>query len=196
MDLQHTRQALESAGVSFERGLSNQELTAAEQRFRFRFPPDLREFLAFALPTGPGFPNWREVDDPGLLGALAAPLEGIKFDIEHNSFWPSEWGVRPVDLRGAFEIARTHVDRAPKLIPVIGHRYMPDQPFAADNPVFSVHQTDIIYYGANLENYLNNEYHHYFGTPEYVLPKTIRHIEFWSWLVELNSGELPERVPR
>jgi len=65
---------------------------------------------------------------------------------------------------------------------------LPDRPPAPGNPVFSVYQTDIIYYGGDLENYLCNEYHYYFGTPQYVaLPSQIRSIEFWSWLVELNA---------
>jgi len=33
------------------------------------------------------------------------------------------------------------------------------------NPVFSVHQTDIIYYGSDLEHYLHKEFYYYFGTP-------------------------------
>jgi hypothetical protein len=61
---------------------------------------------------------------------------------------------------------------------------MPDRPTRAGNPVISVHQTDLIYYGTTLENYLHNEYHHFFGTPAYNLQGEARRIDFWSSLIE------------
>jgi hypothetical protein len=50
----------------------------------------------------------------------------------------------------------------------------------------SVYQTDIIYYGANLRNYFENEFHYYFKTPEYSVEAPIREIELWSRLVAEN----------
>jgi len=187
MDLEHCRAVLERAGVKFDSGLTAVEFEAAEARFGFTFPPDLRAFLAFALPTGGGAPEWRDLENPGLIRTMGWPLEGMCFDIEHNAFWPSEWGERPVELSEAFEIARGHVARAPKLIPVFSHRYLPDRPATAGNPVFSVYQTDIIHYGSDLENYLHNAFYYYFGTPDHSLGTNIRDIEFWSWLVALNE---------
>ena len=95
-------------------------------------------------------------------------------------FWPAEWGERPASLDEAFAIAKTAVEQAPTLIPILGHRYLPDRPNEAGNPVFSVYQTVIIYYGSNLADYLENE----FGRSEYALNGEIRHIEFWTWIVE------------
>lgn len=187
MNVEHCQQVLRAAGVDFERGLSTSELRAAERRFGFVFPPDLAEFLAFGLPVGKGFPTWRHLDDAELTGSFDWPYEGVCFDIEHNAFWPVEWGPRPEDLRRAFEIARDHIAGAPVLIPLRGHRYLAGAPNSSGNPVFSVYQTDIILYGVDLENYLQNEYHYFFGTPAYSLPTTPRKIEFWSWLVELNE---------
>ena len=187
MDLEHCRAVLERAGVKFDSGLTPVEFEAAEARFGFTFPPDLRALLAFALPTGGSAPTWRDLENPGLIRTMSWPLEGMCFDIEHNVFWPSEWGERPVELAEACEIARGHVARAPKLIPVFSHRYLPDRPATAGNPVFSVYQTDIIYYGSDLENYLHNAFYYYFGTPDYSLGTSIRDIEFWSWLVALNE---------
>ena len=187
MNLEHCHSTLIHAGVAFDPGLTPSEFAAVEDRFRFTFPPDLREFLAFALPRGRGFPNWRAIEDPALAESFRTPLEGICFDIEHNAFWPVEWGEKPGDLRVAFDIAAQEVAKAPRLVPIIGHRYIPDRPSVIDNPIFSVHQTDIIYYGGHLQNYLENEFNYYFGTPEYQLPASIRVIEFWSWLVELNA---------
>jgi len=39
-----------------------------------------------------------------------------------------------------------------------------------------------VYYGTNLQNYLENEFHYYFKTPEYRLQDQIREIEFWAKL--------------
>ena len=66
--------------------------------------------------------------------------------------------------------------RSPKLIPVYSHRMMPDEPQAAGNPVFSVHQTDIIYYGSDLADYLRHE----FSLPgREPWPSQTRAIRFW-----------------
>jgi len=40
-------------------------------------------------------------------------------------------------------------------IPVYSHRYLPSEPKATGNPVLSVHQTDIIYYGNDLASYFS-----------------------------------------
>jgi hypothetical protein len=66
---------------------------------------------------------------------------------------------------------------APKLIPIYHHRMMPDEPHLKGNPVFSVWQTDIIYYGFDLEDYLRHE----FVLPgRKAWPETIRPIRFWN----------------
>jgi hypothetical protein len=53
---------------------------------------------------------------------------------------------------------------------------LPDRPNLPGNPVLSVHQTDIIYYGFDLEDYFRNE----FGLPNRKpWPAAIRPIEFW-----------------
>jgi len=46
----------------------------------------------------------------------------------------------------------------PRLVPVLGHRYLTVYPCSSNNPVFSIWQTDIIYYGTNLGAYLTNEF--------------------------------------
>ncbi|MFX8441345.1 hypothetical protein ABTL81_20405, partial [Acinetobacter baumannii] len=79
------------------------------------------------------------------------------FDVENNAFWLAEWGSRPTETIARREIVQAAVAAAPTLIPLIGHRFLPSEPNEAGNPVFSVYQTDIIYYGANLEHYFNNE---------------------------------------
>ena len=115
---------------------------------------------------------------------LAWPLEGMLFDIEHNDFWLPEWGERPADEGARHEIAAAAVRAAPPLIPLYSHRYLPADPHEAGNPVLSVYQTDIIYYGANLEHYLANEFDRPRGDSGWLDAPTIRHIRFWSDIIE------------
>jgi hypothetical protein len=168
--------------VVFAPGLTDPEIQRAEQSYELVFPPDLREFLMVGLPVSDGWVNWREIDSHKIRERLNWPWEGICFDIEHNVFWPREWGPTPLSLPEAFAYAKQKVDAAPKLIPIYSHRYLPNRPLTAGNPVFSLYQTDIIYYGANLWDYLESEFH--FESPTHRLREPIRQIEFWSWLIE------------
>jgi hypothetical protein len=184
MDLQYYREVLERAGVIFETGLSQAEIQELEQKYGFVFPPDLKDFLMFALPISNGFLNWRQASNEEIVRSLSWPYEGMCFEIEQNSFWLKEWGRSPVSLDEAFAIARKAIEHAPTLIPINGHRYIPDRPCESGNPVFSVYQTDIIYYGRDLADYLGNEFRYYFGRSEYSLGSEIKHIEFWSRFAE------------
>jgi hypothetical protein len=184
MNLNSIRIALETSGVVFAPGLTAEEVKRAEKRFQICFPEDLRRLLMFALPTGRDFPNWRDLDDPALGKFLSWPLLGLWFDVQHNQFWRSEWGVKPVDADAAYELLRSRIESVPKLIPIFGHRYMPDRPGESGNPIFSVYQTDIIYYGCDLEAYLRREFCDGFGDRAHAISGECRQIEFWSSLVQ------------
>jgi hypothetical protein len=147
-----------SQQVSFEPGLSDAEFADVEARFKFAFPPELRTMLATALPVAQGFPNWRAGPEEELEAMLDWPGEGICFDVERNGFWLDAWGVRPMNSDDACDIAREHIADAPTLIPIYAHRYIPDEPAKEGNPVFSVHQSDIIHYGRDLADYLQREF--------------------------------------
>ena len=162
--------------VEFYAGLTDAEIVAVECKFDFRFPPDLRAFLQTALPRGPKFPDWRSGDEAILRDWLNIPREGVLFDIEHNGFWLDEWGPRPDSLEKALQIGSDLIAAAPKLIPIFSHRMMPDEPHLPGNPVFSVHQTDIIRYGFNLADYLRHEFTVSGREP---WPDEIRSIRFW-----------------
>jgi hypothetical protein len=162
--------------IEFDAGMTDAEVAAVESRFEFQFPPDLREFLQTALPRGPQFPDWRCEDEAALRDWLDLPRQGVLFDVEHNGIWLSEWGPRPSSLKEALRVAGELVAAAPRLIPVYSHRMMPDEPHLSGNPVFSVHQTDIIHYGFDLADYLRHE----FGLPgREPWPKRVRSIRFW-----------------
>src|SRR5262245_12201831 len=113
---------LQSRGVPFDPGLTDVEVAAAESRFAFRFPPDLREFLQTALPRGRHFPDWRAGGEAELRDWLDLPRQGIVFDVEHNAFWLEEWGPRPETLAEAKQVAERLVAAAPRLIPIYQHR--------------------------------------------------------------------------
>ncbi|QEL14873.1 SMI1/KNR4 family protein [Limnoglobus roseus] len=81
---------------------------------------------------------------------------------------------------------RQHVAAAPPLVPIFRHVSLPADPCEADNPVLSVYQADIIYRGRNLAEYLG-----YIGSGEEMMLQRcdeVRHIRFWSELVEANDG--------
>jgi hypothetical protein len=167
---------MKERGIEFDVGLTDAEIAATEGRFGFRFPPDLRAFLQTALPNGERFPNWRSGKQADLQDWLDLPCQGILFDVEHNGFWLDEWGPRPDSLADAKRLASELVTGAPTLIPIFIHRMMPDEPHLAGNPVFSVHQTDIIHYGFDLADYLRNDFHIPGREP---WPESVRQIRFW-----------------
>ena len=133
-------------------------------------------FLQTALPRGPKFPDWRSGDEATIREWLNVPREGVLFDIEHNDFWLDEWGCQPDSLEEALCTGSNLIAAAPKLIPIYSHRMMPDEPHLPGNPVFSVHQTDIIRYGFNLADYLRHEFRLSGREP---WPDELRSIRFW-----------------
>ncbi len=161
--------------VEFAEGLTLAEIKAVEARFGFRFPPDLAAFLQTALPRGPQFPDWRSGDESELREWLDLPRHGVLFDVEHG-FWLDSWGDRPSSLESALRVADELIAAAPKLIPIYAHRMMPEEPCLPGNPVFSVHQTDIIRYGFDLADYLRQEFHLPGREP---WPAEVRPIRFW-----------------
>ena len=182
-DLKKIASLLQEKGVTLEPGLTDDEVAQVEGKYGFRFPPDLRSLLQLALPVSEGFPDWRNGDEASLRARLDWPADGICFDIEHNTFWFDDWGHKPATIEEAQRIARQEVAKASKLIPVYGHRYIPDEPHLPGNPIFSVYQTDIIYYVRDLVDYFDNEF-----SPEARVPDSVpRTIRFWDDLVRLNN---------
>jgi len=156
-------EALKSKGMVFETGLTAGEFADIEGQYGLSFPPDLREFLSLGVPVSDDFPNWRtgkrswRDKELSIVDLMDWPAEGMCFDVEHNGFWIRAWGPKPASLEEAFKIAREKVKEAPPLIPVFSHRFIPAEPAIEGNPVLSVHQTDIIYYGPDLASYFANE---------------------------------------
>jgi hypothetical protein len=181
--------------VRFEAGLSAAELRALESRFAFTLPPDLRVLLQFAMPVGDvrrapgtlvngtGFPDWRNLDSPELQKQVAWPIEGVLFDVR-DGFWLETWGSRPATMVEAVAIAEVRARAAPKLIPIYAHRYICEQPEAAGNPILSVWQTDVIYYGSELQDYFAREFSAQSTPPERPFSRELAGVPFWSELVD------------
>jgi len=162
MNIKYIYENLKNAGIEFSAGLSEKEIIQIEEYHLFKFPPDYKELLLEKLPISGGFYNWRDYKSTVIKEAFEWPLVGIIFDIENNEFWADEWGEKPNTKEEREKIAKDKISNFPKLIPINGHRYIPCFPNEINNPVYSVYQTDIIYYGTNLENYLANEFAYYF----------------------------------
>jgi hypothetical protein len=184
MDLASAQRILASAGIQIDAGLSDQEVVEIEAKFAFQFPPDLRNFLSIGLPVSHRWLDWRSADAEVIQERFDWPFDSMCFDIKHDAFWLEEWGAKPAEHEAAIEIARRGYEQAPRLIPICSHRYMPALPHEEGNPVFSVYQTDIIYYGSDLIDYLQNEYRFYFGRPAHLISGTPKRISFWSMLAE------------
>jgi hypothetical protein len=149
-------------------GLTDAEFARIEREYGFEFADDHRAFLAAGLPLnsppGPGqtwtkpWPDWRNGDPDALREQLAWPIHGILFDVEGNAFWHPTWGERPSTMELAKETARHHLEQVPKMVPLYGHRYLPGGRGTYGHPVLSIYQTDIIFYGADLVDYIQHEF--------------------------------------
>ncbi|MEV5489120.1 hypothetical protein AB0L47_14110 [Streptomyces bobili] len=85
-------------------------------------------------------------------------VEGVLLDVENNTFWYAGWGERPADGKLALDAARHRLTGVPVLVPVYAHRYLPAGRGSLGHPVLSMWQTDIIYYGMDLVDYIHQEF--------------------------------------
>jgi hypothetical protein len=145
-------------GVDLRAGLSHSEIAGIEGEFGFTFSTDHAALLTAVLPVGDAWVDWRQSDRDDLRSRLEWPTDGVLFDVELNSFWPASWGPRPDDIISALAVARVRMDAVPTLVPIHSHRYLPAAPAPHLTPVFSVYQTDVIYYGADLLDYIDHEF--------------------------------------
>src|SRR5205085_1825327 len=115
---------------------------------------------------------------------------GILFDVVENHYWQDAWGKRPSSDDAAVTLAREKLRSVPKLIPVWKHCYLPELPAQEGNQVLSVYQTDVIYRGRTLADYLFWLHHKEEEVSEEDYPvysDAYPHIPFWSDLVKENT---------
>ena len=144
-------------------GMTDEERSAIERTYGFIFPRALADFYALGIPQTKSprgaFPRWRDLSEDNVTDIkklIAAPIENLRSDVR-GGFWISTWGSRPESTEDAVAIFDSIAEKAPKLIPIYGHRYAPVIEGVDDPPVISVSGRDIIYYGNNLSSYLKNE---------------------------------------
>jgi len=163
--------------VRWTKGYTDAELERAQRRFGLVFPPDLVALLRRKRPVEGH--DW--TDERAIKRALDRPFRGLLDSVEAGRIWWPEWGRLPSSAHQREQVLRDVVSRAPKLIPLIAHRYLPEQPHESGNPVFSIFYTDAIYYGANLKDYFEREFNGWYSKP---WPTQVKRIPFWSDLVE------------
>ncbi|TXS46814.1 hypothetical protein EAO75_21830 [Streptomyces sp. uw30] len=162
------RRLAETGLYEFEPGLTDAEFARIEREYGFEFADDHRAFLAAGLPANvppedgqtwsKPWPEWRSGDPDSLRRQLDWPAEGVLLSVEHNAFWYDGWGERPSDGATALDTARRHLRAVPVLVPVYAHRYLPAGRGSSGHPVLSMWQTDVIYYGLDLADYMHQEF--------------------------------------
>ncbi|EEP75295.1 hypothetical protein MCAG_05622 [Micromonospora sp. ATCC 39149] len=173
--------------------MTDVEFDRIERTYGFEFADDHRAFLAAGLPLNVPvepeegvsyawerpWPDWRDEDPSAIREQLEWPVEGVLFDVEHNAVWHDTWGERPAGRDEALATARLRLAQVPRLVPVYAHRFLPAGRGTVGHPVLSIWQTDIIYYGTNLADYIHQE----FGGPGTDSPDQRRNqsatVAFW-----------------
>lgn len=159
-------------------GYSQEEIDGIQDRWNLRFPPDLIDILREYRPLigGQGSFDWILSDSSDIQSRLDWPFDGLWADVKRGHVWWPEWGEKPASLGEQQSRFKEIFSMAPKLIPLFGLRYLPQEPFERGNPVFSLYQSDVIYYGANLEDWMERERHGH----DYKPWPPVKEIPFWS----------------
>lgn len=101
-------------------------------------------------------------------------------------WWP-EWGEKPKALLDQGKKLGEVIAKVPKLIPLDGHRYLPETPNERGNPVFSVYQSDVIYYGADLADWIVREERGWEAGHAIDSAHPPKEIPFWSEMVRCDG---------
>ena len=150
--------AFYAKGKSLPKGLTEIQINDAQDFYGIKFPPDLKALLMYSCPAFCNWNDYSKTNTQHFKDALSWPIEGILFDVENNGFWMERWGIKPNNMKAALDVAQKRLAAVSPLIPICGHRYIPSNPCEAGNPVYSVYQTDIIYYGKDIWDYFEIEF--------------------------------------
>lgn len=186
-EIEKTIFLLRKNNIRLEKGMTEEQIVEAERYYGIRFPPDLKALLKMVLPISFPFFDWTDFssgNEHRISECLVWPKEGILWDYESSGIWFNDlWGEKPKSDSQRINVINKSIEEASKLIPIYSHRYIPSYPLESGNPIFSVHQTDIIYYGESLWDYFEYE----FNRKEYTLMnlKRIKRIPFWSYFADI-----------
>lgn len=168
--------------VIFEKGLIGNEVLQIEKTYNITFPVSLRNFLMTELPVSKGFCNWRNMNKTNIQdikNKINYPIQYI-YNMPYEVYWCDNWGKEPENKINFKNEVIKRLEKAPKLIPVFSHRYIPiiDN---LDPPIISVHGTDIIYVGKDLRDYFMVEYE--IKKQNDISFNDIKPIPFWTDLI-------------
>lgn len=181
---------LESCNIPFFPGLSDAEFNSVESNFGFVFPPDLRSILQEGLPVAPGFPNWRSSSPQQLHILLKLPTLGLLKQVSQRRLWCESWGVdQPGDTKEALALAKKFLDKAPVLVPLYRHFYIPSNPNMAGNPVFYVNGGDVRVFSFDIAGFFQKVEFLQFSRGSGIkappwAATAARRIEFWTDMAE------------
>lgn len=150
---------LKEKGIIFEDGLTVNEISKIENIYGIHIPKNLEKLYMACMPISNGFYNWRDFSQENInfiKETMIAPFESVILDTEDIE-WCETWGSEPIDSLEREKIIKQKLNMAPKLIPLYIHRYIISTE-KEDAPIFSIHGTDIICYGENLQKYLEIEF--------------------------------------
>ncbi len=169
---------LKENGVALDEGLSLEEVQLIEDLYKIRFPQSLRLFLMHNVPISNGFYNWRDTRKENVeyvKRIINLPFEEIYSNAD-EVYRSDAWGTRPDEDACSFMV-RERLKKAPRLIPICSHRYIPVVP-EKNPPILSIHGVDVICYGTDLEEYIDIE----FGNKEQrdIQLDKVPYIDFWS----------------
>lgn len=187
MDNQHMIEKLQRAGVQFAPGLSDAELKEIESFFGFRFPAEIRSFLACARPISGKFFDWTDRSHENLerFRAFFAQMEeAFRLDFEENGLTAAWLGEDCTQLSNQAHLAKIldALHASPRLIPFYAHRCFFD---AMDGmPIISFWQpTDSIVYGTDFEQYLQVEFLGH-PLPDQAPVDRLKNTGIWAHLIE------------
>lgn len=138
-------------------GCSEEQLERFMSYTNMTLPPDLRWLAMNTYDPGGHFFDWIIRPDR-VSEAVDWVMQGIETDLENNSIWFDRWGERPPEAETRKEVFRADFETWPKIVPIWGHRFAQIEPCEPGQPVYSVMQSDIIYYGADLPRWLRKEF--------------------------------------
>lgn len=149
-------------GINFLPAVEDDVIEKIQSVYHFTFPQSMRDLLKLGLPYQEGtdlFPIWTDFSEENQLKIrqrLQAPIEWLGADVK-NGYWNPSWGKRPSEEDVAL-VFHQMIASAPILIPIYSHRYLPVVENMENPPVISAVGSDIIYYGSDLAEYLENEF--------------------------------------
>lgn len=163
---------LKSKGVLFSQGLSDETLSKIESIYQIKFPLSLKRLFLKGIPISDGFYRWDDFSASNIdyiKKMLNYPLQYISENI-HDIDWLDDRVFS--DEKEKMNFAEEALAKAPRLIPLYLHRYVP-MIEANDPPILSVHGFDVIVYGKNLQDWIRHEfdrYHRKYSEKEVFIP--------------------------